>query len=75
MSEHIVEVSEWVIDINGNPPFMEGEEIVRCKDCRYYDTAGPWCYEPSKIYIDEYGIDVCATVKPDGYCAWGERRD
>ena len=41
-------------------------EIVRCKDCRYYQSDGEW-----------YDDDVC-KVHPDddnGYCAWGERRE
>lgn len=55
--------------------FFLGEEIIRCRDCKYYDTAGPWCFEPSKVFIDEYGMDICPTVHPDGFCSWGERRD
>ena len=66
MSEYIVEVSEWVIDANGNPPFEKGAEIVRCKDCREYRP-------------ELYGHISCELlgryVEPDGFCAWGKRKE
>ena len=66
MSEYIIEVSEWVIDANGNPPSGLGEEIVRCRDCKEYiefkDCAT--CGYFGGDYVD---------VEPDGFCAWGER--
>lgn len=72
-------MSEYIVQVEGQMPdtIYEREltEIVRCGDCKYYDIAGPWCFEPSKVYIDEYGLEVCATVRPDGFCAWGERKD
>lgn len=41
------------------------EEIVRCIDCKRFDT-------------DDYGCTwcswVCAAVLPDDYCSWGERK-
>lgn len=64
MSEYIVEVSEWVIDANGNPPFRKSPEIVRCKDCVYMSDDGlttAWCNEN------------CREVRPIDFCAWGER--
>ena len=40
-------------------------EIVRCIDCKRFDT-------------DDYGCTwcswVCAAVSPDDYCSWGERK-
>ena len=41
--------------------WLTGEEIVRCRDCKFKDE--PWnCAAPY-------------YVKPDGFCAWGERRE
>lgn len=53
-------------------------EVVRCKDCKYYD------YEIRQLNLDD--IDNCehkpsdCTLywykhKPDWYCADGERRE
>lgn len=48
------------------------EEIVRCRDCRYYDQND----EPSEVYPDRYLCDLMANfLHPDGFCAWGEQRE
>lgn len=49
------------------------EEIVRCKDCKYYVTQGEFCkydsvWEENKRH--PYGIGC----KPDWFCADGKRR-
>ena len=58
------------------------EEIVRCRDCRHF-------YEDRRCSsIGWVGVFVCDSeqwstsslmpshkVEPDGFCAWGERRD
>ena len=44
------------------------EEVVRCRDC-YYRTDSP-------AWPDAYECDyINRGVEPDGFCAWGERRD
>ena len=44
------------------------EEIVRCRDCRWYEDG--ICYQP-----DGDGGLLCWEREPDGFCAWGERKD
>ncbi|MEE1210292.1 MAG: hypothetical protein U0K60_09670 [Parafannyhessea umbonata] len=47
-------------------------EVVRCRDCKRFSLdnsdhdyrSGWWCH---RWYTD--------MVKPDGFCAWGERRE
>ena len=39
-------------------------EVVRCKDCKYFDT---WCDIPL------CGLDVIDGPSPDDYCSRGER--
>lgn len=47
---------------------LSDEEVVRCRDCR-------WCMAYSKAtYCDRFAHEL-PTVEPDGFCAWGERRD
>ena len=43
-------------------------EVVRCRDCKYEQHG--YCSRP-----DEWFDDVWFAIEPDGFCAWGERRD
>lgn len=44
------------------------EEVVRCRDC-YYCTDSP-------AWLGAFECDfINRGVEPDGFCAWGERRD
>ena len=43
------------------------EEIVRCMDCKHYTE------DEAEYY--HYCSSWCEQVEPDGFCAWGERRD
>lgn len=72
MSEYIVKCNEFV-GISGKtmkfPEYIDlNQEIVRCRDCRYYELvpedSGDWC---------EYWTD--RVYRADGFCAWGVRRD
>lgn len=42
--------------------------VVRCKDCRWYEDGT--CYQP-----DGNGGLLCWEREPDGFCAWGEKKD
>lgn len=60
------------------------EEIVRCRDCEHVWYRSNWQpdkrFEPRDYWICE--AEWCEgfegehpEVRPDGYCAWGSRRD
>ena len=53
------------------PPLTDVIEVVRCKDCRYWDTSREWTGREGKHKCE---IDNL-IVPPDGYCHVGERRD
>ena len=45
--------------------------IVRCRDCKWLDHHHLYlCMLP-----DGDGGYACWEVEPDGFCAWGERRE
>lgn len=81
MSEY---VTVWVDDL---PDLKHGEEIVRCKDCKNaHEVTWPACCDTPHDYLDccgelvetwDYYYDEPKKnpVKPDGFCAWGERRE
>ena len=51
--------------------FLKFDEIVRCKDCKYAaaDQNDHDFREPLRCGFH------CMDVKPDRFCAWGERKD
>lgn len=58
------------------------ERIVRCKDCKHAQVRhplNPITGVPAGIedWRCDYfwNADELPEVEPDGYCAWGERRD
>ena len=42
----------------------ECDEVVRCRDCRWYAHLRMMCRRAD-----------FTVLEPDGYCKWGERRD
>lgn len=70
MSEYIVtcdeEVASWIgNDVDSMKP------IVRCRDCKWLDHRSLClCMLP-----DGDGGYACWVVEPDGFCAWGVRRE
>ena len=55
------------------------ERIVRCKDCKFFSSE-PWLHYNDSVtdancWIFQDYEETPATVEPDGFCAWGERRE
>lgn len=78
MSEHIIEC-EYDFD-EGWIPGEHREEIVRCRDCEHAEESESgslrcigYLVEKWDYYNDEPSDG--RMVKPDGFCAWGERRN
>jgi hypothetical protein len=42
-------------------------DLVRCRDCKHYTD--------DEMEYYHYCGSWCEQVTPDGFCAWGERRD
>lgn len=65
-------MSEYIYDTSIEATFLheqKHEEIVRCRDCVYFDK-----YENDEINVC-YGFDnEQPIVEPNGFCAWAERR-
>lgn len=50
--------------------WLTGEEIVRCRDCVYYDK-----YSNDEISVCYRFDNEEPIVKPDGFCAWATRKE
>lgn len=65
-----VAIIEFLIELVGLFPAVDAVEVVRCKDCKFYETG-----------VEYYGggtKDVCRFLKrqtqEDDFCSYGERR-
>lgn len=58
-----------VYDVVDRMPTVDAVEVVRCKDCKWYERRYPWngnSYECS--YLE-------APMDDNDFCSWGERRE
>ena len=53
-------------------PMALRERVVRCCDCMYYKLDSEPIDPGWPMMCELTGADM---VEPDGFCAWGERRD
>jgi len=68
MSEYIIESKYDTF--NGTFSKIKHEEIVRCRDCASFREKDWRCTS-----FQWHNCDESPDVEPDGFCAWGERRD
>ena len=78
-------MSEYIYGTDGHEGhWLTGEEIVRCRDCRYFNEYHGKCHRTAIIidvdgYVhltdDENGYISMTDADSDGFCAWGERMD
>lgn len=82
-------VGEYVVSLTAKTftdlRFHRHEEIVRCKDCRYFRAETMKHPALCRLWISRALFRQTVTgittylpkqckVKPDGFCAWGERK-
>ena len=81
MSEFIYKHVPSNADATGNPveapTLVQREEIVRCRECVHFDAKrdGCWWFSHVERQSDYSWADEPSDVEPDGFCAWGERRN
>ena len=59
-------MAEFVVDFYSKHDGVRCERIVRCRDCEHFVTNihGSYCKK-----------SISTTSDPNGFCAWGERRE
>ena len=66
-SNQFVRLNMALIEQNGA---KLGERIVRCRDCKEYRDADATCHA-----WQWHNWETPIEVEPDGFCAWGARRE
>lgn len=59
-----------IVKVDDPPKPADMVVVIRCRDCKHYHSMINGCDWFVNEWYDEY-----VEVEPDGYCAWGERRD
>ena len=75
MSEYIVRMPpdmSYELKAELNAWYVNSEPIVRCRDCAY--ICNRRYTNGLELYTCSYFDSEHAEVVPDGFCAWGERR-
>lgn len=70
MTEYVFEIDESRADALGYMPCERREEVVRCRDCVHAHEGARYC-----DHFSSSGCGDFVDVEPDGYCAWGKRKE
>ena len=63
-------MSEYIVSMYCADEGVKCEEIVRCRDCKEFTFGDVEC--ATVDWCDYWGTYV---ELPDGFCAWGERKE
>lgn len=66
---------DYIIRADKNGIVDKVEEIVRCKDCRYYHVYWESNGHTEKGYGACDWINDNSVRREDHFCSWGERKD
>lgn len=69
MTEYIIKAADWAIDCNGDSLFKDAEEIVRCRDCRFY-----WSFRDKFEKTCHAITNMQIYTNPDEFCSRGAKR-
>ena len=62
-------VAEWLANVVRNAPTVDAVEVVRCKNCQYWNPR----YETMGMCMKHNSI--VTFTKPDFFCAWGKDKN
>ena len=83
-------MSEYIVELNENPTvtvdgwnvrcddwLIQRGEVVRCRDCARFIPRGTYRFNSGVVNKDTCDVirGFVVQIGPDGFCAWGERRD
>lgn len=65
---------EFVLEYAEYLPAADVAEVVRCKDCEYYDKKYHQCKLHSKE-PDQYSAGFIFNMQEDDFCSYGKRKE
>ncbi len=55
-------------------PNIDAVEVVRCKDCKHYDSHGYKICKLHSVEASQFGSGENIYMERDDFCSYGERR-
>lgn len=65
---------EFAIDAAKQIPSVDAVEVVRCKDCKHYDSHGYKICKLHSVEASQFGSGENIYMERDDFCSYGERR-
>lgn len=62
----------WIMKHTALGRFVQVQELVQCKDCKYWLGSDEMCLLRSSRLL---AYEKHEYLKPDGFCSGGERKD
>jgi hypothetical protein len=62
---------DWIYMLINEQPTIDAVPVVRCKECRHYDTTGFPALNPGTGWCNKMG----KGIHDDFYCFYGERKE
>ena len=74
------DMREYIVNRENVYPYgYQKEEVVRCRDCKHMHTVRNWVgLDECQCWLHasrETGALGKERVEPNGFCAWGERKE
>ena len=59
-----------------NAPTIDAVPVVRCRECKQFNTATAMTYYKDGVHIRLCGCErTCQLRRDDDFCSYGERKD
>ncbi len=73
----MTDYGEYIVSMYCAQSGVKCERIVRCRDCKHFTPKGAHKFENGRTNLDycKYIRGFMLQITPDGYCAWGERKE
>jgi len=69
--------ADMVVDVSDieDAPAVDAVEVVRCKDCKHWDSRQMECKNDALSTDHEGGASYSLDFWKDDFCSYGERKD
>ena len=65
---------EYIVRILENDDCITEGELIRCKDCKWYEADHRFCHKTKSVTLtSNWDIEIYHKTSPEGFCEKAER--